>query len=137
MTGTTTSQPARTTRTLDAPGATLTYDLRRNDASSHPPLVLVGTPMGALGFDTLAGYFTDRTVVTYDPRDTKRSTIAMPASDSEGIPAHRGGEAIAERLGTRAVLFPGDHSGFMGGEYGQTGQPEAFAAKLREVLAAP
>jgi hypothetical protein len=34
------------------------------------------------------------------------------------------------------VIFPSDHGGFLGGEYGQTGQPDAFAAKLREVLAA-
>ncbi len=33
------------------------------------------------------------------------------------------------------VIFPSGHAGFLGGEYGQTGEPEAFAAKLREVLA--
>ena len=55
---------------------------------------------------------------------------------SNGNLAQRGGEAAAERLGTEAVKFPGDHGGFMGGEYGQPpGEPEAFAAKLREVLA--
>jgi hypothetical protein len=43
---------------------------------------------------------------------------------------------VAERLGTTAVRFPGDHGGFLGGEYGQTGEPDAFAAKLREVLEA-
>jgi predicted ATPase/class 3 adenylate cyclase len=32
-----------------------------------------------------------------------------------------------------AVVFPSDHGGFLGGEYGQTGDPGAFAAKLREV----
>jgi pimeloyl-ACP methyl ester carboxylesterase len=62
-----------TTHTLDVPGATLTYDVRPNDASTKPPLVLIGSPMGAGGFDTLAGYFTDRTVVTYDPRGSERS----------------------------------------------------------------
>ena len=41
---------------------------------------------------------------------------------------------MAERLGTTLVLFPGDHGGFLGGEYGQMGEPDAFAAKLREVL---
>jgi hypothetical protein len=49
--------------------------------------------------------------------------------------AHRGAEAVAARLGTNVVPFPSDHSGFLGGEYGQTGEPAAFAAKLREVLA--
>jgi pimeloyl-ACP methyl ester carboxylesterase len=55
--------------------------------------------------------------------------------ESEGQLAHRGAIAAAERLGQQAVLFPGDHSGFLGGEHGQAGDPEAFAAKLREVLA--
>ena len=41
----------------------------------------------------------------------------------------------AEReLGMTPVTFPGGHDGFLGGEYGQTGTPDAFAAKLREVL---
>jgi pimeloyl-ACP methyl ester carboxylesterase len=61
------------THTLNAPGAVLTYDVRRNDASTQPVLLLVGSPMGATGFSTLAGQFTDRTVVTYDPRGAERS----------------------------------------------------------------
>jgi pimeloyl-ACP methyl ester carboxylesterase len=280
------------TRTLEAPGATLTYDIRRNDSSTELPLFLIGSPMGAAGFTTLAGHFTDRTVITYDVRGADRSvahdpstpitpqvqaddvhriieevggpvdvfassggavvTLAliaqypndvriavahepplaslvpdrehalainramhetyqrsgfgagmahfiqvvshrgpftaedvaapppdpamfgMPAGDdgsrndlmlghsvlwltsyepdfdaiknaparlligvgakSDGELAHRGGEATAERLGTEPIVFPGDHGGFLGGEYGQTGEPDAFAAKLREVL---
>jgi hypothetical protein len=31
-------------------------------------------------------------------------------------------------------VFPGDHSGFLGGEFGQTGEPVPFAARLLEVL---
>jgi hypothetical protein len=31
------------------------------------------------------------------------------------------------------VIFPSDHAGFLGGEYGQTGEPDAFATKLRQV----
>src|ERR1700757_3405353 len=61
------------TYTLDAPGAVLHYDVRSSDASSEPALLLVGSPMGASGFVTLAGHFTDRTVVTYDPRGAGRS----------------------------------------------------------------
>ena len=49
--------------------------------------------------------------------------------------AARGARAVAERLGTEPVIFPSDHGGFLGGEYGQAGDPDAFAAKLREVLA--
>jgi pimeloyl-ACP methyl ester carboxylesterase len=282
-----------TTQTLEAPGAVLTYDVRPNPDSSEPPLMLIGSPMGAGGFVTLAGHFPDRTVVTYDPRGVERSQksdpttestpeqhgddihriiadlgkgpvdlfassggavnalalvarhpedvrtlvahepplaailpdregalaateavaatyqksgfgpgmaqfilavshkgpmtaefasqpapdpamFGMPAGDdgtrtdallfqniitcthyqpdfaalkaastrvvlgvgaeSEGEMAHRGGEAVAERLGQQPVTFPSGHGGFLGGEYGQSGEPDAFAARLREVL---
>jgi pimeloyl-ACP methyl ester carboxylesterase len=284
-----------TTHTLDVPGATLTYDVRGNDASTEPILLLIGSPMGAAGFGTLARHFADRAVVTYDPRGSERSIKADPASpvtpevhaddlhrliqtigggpvdlfassggavnalalvakhpedvrtlvahepplasvlpdrehamaaaravqetyqrsgwgagmahfiavashqgpftaeiaaqpapdpalfglpteddgsrtdpmlgqhmitsthyepdfdalgsastrivlaageESEGQMTSRGAFAVAERLGTTPVSFPSNHGGFLGGEYGQTGQPDAFAAKLREVLAA-
>ena len=283
-----------TTRTLDAPGAVLTYDVRPNPDSSEPPLMLIGSPMGAGGFVTLASHFPERTVITYDPRGVERSRKAdpttestpeqhaddihriiaavgqgpvdlfassggavnalalvarhpedvrtlvahepplaailpdraaalatteaigatyrtsgfgpamaqfilavshkgpmtaefasqpapdpamfgLPAGDdgtrtdallyqniitcthyepdfaalkaastrivlavgaeSEGEMAHRGGEAVAERLGQQPVAFPSGHGGFLGGEYGQSGEPDAFAARLREVLA--
>jgi pimeloyl-ACP methyl ester carboxylesterase len=283
------------THTLDAPGAVLTYDIRRNEASTEPVLLLIGSPMAAAGFVTLAGHFTDRTVVTYDPRGAERSVKADPASEStpdqhaddlhrlisaldagpveifassggavnalalvarhpeavgtlvaheppaaqavpdrdaalaaardvhetyrragfgpgmakfialvshkgpvaanyvdqpapdpamfglptdddgsrtdvllgqnmvtcthyqfdfdalraastrivigagvesEGELAHRAGVAVAERLGTTAVTFPSGHGGFLGGEYGQRGDPDGFAATLREVLSA-
>jgi pimeloyl-ACP methyl ester carboxylesterase len=289
---TTIIEPA--TSTLDAPGATLTYDVRRNDASTEPILFLIGQPMGAEGFVTLCSHFTDRTVVTYDPRGAERSVktdpaspvnpdiqaddvhriiqeidggpvdlfgssggavtglalvakhpedvrtlvahepplasqvadrelaeaaclavhttyqekgwgagmahfiaivshrgpftaevVAQPAPDpamygmpadddgnrndpmlgwglltvptyepdydalrsastrvvlaageeSNGEMAQRGAYAVAERLGTEVTVFPSDHGGFMGGEHGQTGKPDEFAAKLREVLA--
>jgi pimeloyl-ACP methyl ester carboxylesterase len=61
------------TYTLDAPGAVLHYDVRRNADSIEPPLLLVGSPMEAAAFGALADQFTDRTVVTYDPRGAGRS----------------------------------------------------------------
>jgi pimeloyl-ACP methyl ester carboxylesterase len=61
------------TYTLDVPGAVLSYDIRANDASTEPVLLVIGSPMGADGFVTLAGHFGDRTVVTYDPRGCWRS----------------------------------------------------------------
>ena len=289
----TTTSIEPTTGTLEVAGATLTYDVRRNDTSTEPVLLLVGSPMGAAGFGTLAGHFTDRTVVTYDPRGVERSTtvdpttqstpdehaddlhriiqeldrgpvdlfassggavnalalvaahpddvrvlvahepplaailpdreaalrtcravhesyqrsgwgagmahfiavvshqgpftddfaqqpppdpamFGMPTDDdgsrtdpllgqniiscthyepdfdalraattrvvpaagteSEGEMANRGAHAVAELLGTELELFPSNHGGFLGGEYGQTGDPDAFAAKLRQVL---
>jgi pimeloyl-ACP methyl ester carboxylesterase len=291
----TTRTTQMTTHTLDVPGATLTYDVRRNEASTERILLLIGSPMGAAGFGTLSQHFSDRTVVTYDPRGVERSLKADPASpvtpdvhaddlhrliqaigggpvdlfassggavnalalvskhpedvrtlvahepplasmlpdrehamaatravqetyqrsgwgaglahfialtshrgpftaevasqpapdpamfgmpteddgsrtdpllgqnlitsthygpdfdalrsvstriviaageESEGQLANRGAFAAAERLGTKPVSFPSDHGGFLGGEYGQTGKPDTFAAKLREVLAA-
>ena len=31
-------------------------------------------------------------------------------------------------------MFPSHHGGFLGGGHGYAGEPEAFAAKVREVL---
>ena len=281
-----------TTRTLEAPGATLTYDVRPGGSADAPPLMLIGSPMAAAGFGTLASHFPERTIVTYDPRGAERSTkddpssesnpeqhaddlhriiqevggpvdlfassggavnalalvakhpedvrtlvaheppiatvlpdngnakavvraiqssyqaggfgpgmahfmavtshrgefsddfasqpapdpaqFGMPAEDdgsrtdvmlgqnilgtthyepdfealraastrivigagaeSAGEMANRGGHAVAERLGQQPVIFPSHHGGFLGGEYGWPGEPDAFAAKLREVL---
>jgi hypothetical protein len=55
-------------------------------------------------------------------------------AESGQLVAGRAGLAVAERLGTPAVTFPGGHDGFLGGEYGQTGEPDAFAATLHKVL---
>jgi pimeloyl-ACP methyl ester carboxylesterase len=68
------------TDTLEAPGAVLHYDVRAGEASTGPVLLIIGSPMGAEGFGTLAGHFTDRTVVTYDPRGAGRS----PRTDGAG-----------------------------------------------------
>ena len=57
-----------TTHTLDLPGAALTYDVTEAESESTQPVLLIGSPMEACGFMTLAGHFRDRTVVTYDPR---------------------------------------------------------------------
>jgi pimeloyl-ACP methyl ester carboxylesterase len=279
---------------LDVPGAVLHYDVRNSDDSTHPVLLIIGSPMGAEGFVTLAGHFPDRTVVTYDPRGSGRSgrtdgaaettpdehaddlhrligavaggpvdvfassggavnalalvakhpeqvrtlvaheppagrelpdrdavlaavgdirdtyqrvgfgpamaefialishdgplpddyadqpapdpaAFGLPTSDSGSrddpllgqnivscityqhdfdalhaaptrivvgvgatsgtMLAGRAAVAVAERLGTTPVTFPGGHDGFLGGEYGGMGEPDAFAATLREVLA--
>jgi hypothetical protein len=46
----------------------------------------------------------------------------------------RASVATAELLGQQATVFPSHHGGFLGGEFGYAGQPEAFARRLREVL---
>jgi len=281
-----------TTQTLQALGATIAYDVRGGTSTDQPPLFLLGSPMGASGFATLAGHFPDRTIITYDPRGAERSVkddpstesdpdqhaddihriieavggpvdmfassggavnalalvashpedvrvliahepplaamlpdaanckaavrairdsyqkggfgagmahfiditsrrgelpddiasqpapdpaaFGMPTEDngdrtdvmlsqniintthyepdfdalkrasttivlaagkeSEGEMPNRGAYAVADRLGTTVVVFPSHHGGFLGGEFGYAGQPEAFARKLREVL---
>jgi pimeloyl-ACP methyl ester carboxylesterase len=76
---TTLTEPATSTLTVD--GATLAYDVREVD-SPAPVLLLIGSPMGASGFGNLASHFTDRTVVTYDPRGVDRSSKADPTGAS-------------------------------------------------------
>jgi pimeloyl-ACP methyl ester carboxylesterase len=56
-------------------------------------------------------------------------------AESEGQMARRGGEGVAERLGTMPVIFPSHHGGFLGPEWGMGGDPDGFAAVLRETLA--
>jgi pimeloyl-ACP methyl ester carboxylesterase len=73
MTDSTRTLTDPTTHTLEVPGAVITYDIRSNDESRESVLVLIGSPMGASGFPTLASHFADRTVVTYDPRGADRS----------------------------------------------------------------
>jgi len=53
--------------------------------------------------------------------------IAAVGDKSRGQLAHNGGLGLAKRLGTQAVVFPGDHGGFQS-------HAAEFAAKLREVL---
>jgi pimeloyl-ACP methyl ester carboxylesterase len=80
------------TQTLDLPGATLSYDVREAASeSTEPVLLMIGSPMDASGFTPLAGYFPDRTVVTYDPRGVGRSprpdgvTGATPDEHAEDL----------------------------------------------------
>src|SRR5262245_53718445 len=74
-----TSMTETQTHTLTVPGAVLTYDVR---PGGEPTLLIIGSPMGAAGFTTLASHFTDRTVVTYDPRGAERSRRTDGAAES-------------------------------------------------------
>src|SRR3712207_3338909 len=85
--------------TLDAPGARLVYDLRRNDTTTEPPLVLIGSPMGAGGFPSLAEHLEDRTLVSYDPRNNgERSVVDDPTAritpETQADDVHRVIEAV-------------------------------------------
>src|SRR4051794_30719124 len=65
-----------TTHTLATAGAQIAYDVHGPlpPADGRPALLMIGQPMTADGFSTLASHFPDRTVVTYDPRGLGRST---------------------------------------------------------------
>jgi pimeloyl-ACP methyl ester carboxylesterase len=60
-------------------------------------------------------------------KGTPRIVVAA-GDESENQLAYRTAVALAARLGTTLVRFPGDHGGFMT-------RPDAFAARLQEVLA--
>src|SRR3954447_4936163 len=62
-----------------------------------------------------------------------RVVIAV-GEESEGTFTGRTAVAAAELLGQQPTVFPSHHGGFLGGEFGYAGQPEAFARRLREVL---
>jgi pimeloyl-ACP methyl ester carboxylesterase len=64
------------TRRLEVAGGTLCYDVRGDLTGERPDpvLLMAGFPMDANGFTTLAAHFTDRPVVTYDPRSVGRSS---------------------------------------------------------------
>ena len=63
-----------------------------------------------------------------------RVVIAV-GEESTDVFTGRTAVATAELLSQQATVFPSHHGGFLGGEFGYPGQPEAFAHKLREVLA--
>jgi len=64
-----------TTHKLETSGAEIVYDVHGPlpTAGGRPPLFMIAQPMDASGFSTLASYFPDRTVITYDPRGLGRS----------------------------------------------------------------
>jgi pimeloyl-ACP methyl ester carboxylesterase len=64
------------TRVVGDGADAITYDVRGDLADAtpdRPALLIIGSPMDASGFGTLAGHFTDRPVVTYDPRGSGRN----------------------------------------------------------------
>jgi len=56
--------------------------------------------------------------------------VVAAGATSKGQLAHRGAVALADRLGTPIVEFPGDHGGFLA-------LPEQCAQVLDQVLTEP
>jgi pimeloyl-ACP methyl ester carboxylesterase len=84
----------------------------------------------------------DRSSAVTDYRLDVEALVAAPTriviavgEESAGTFTGRAAVATAELLGRDATVFPSHHGGFAGGEFGYAGQPEAFARKLRDVLA--
>jgi pimeloyl-ACP methyl ester carboxylesterase len=69
-----------TSHTLEVPGARLHYEVQ----GGGPALMLVGHPMGASGFASMAALLAEfHTVVTHDPRGFAGSTIDDPDQDAD------------------------------------------------------
>ncbi|BCJ26220.1 hydrolase [Actinocatenispora sera] len=84
----------------------------------------------------------DRALAITDYRPDVAALTAAPTrviiavgEESAGTFTARTATATAALLGQEATVFPSHHGGFVGGEHGYAGQPEAFARRLREVLA--
>jgi pimeloyl-ACP methyl ester carboxylesterase len=78
----------------------------------------------------LGHYF--RAIAAYEPdfgalKAGSSRIVPAVGDESRDQLAHQGGLGLAEKLGTKAVVFPGAHGGF-------ESHPAEFAARLREVL---
>jgi pimeloyl-ACP methyl ester carboxylesterase len=87
-----TDTKAAQTLTVGAGEDLITYDVRGDlvDATTdRPALFILGSPMEASYFAQLAEHFTDRPVITYDPRGTARNphgtTLITPEQHAEDI----------------------------------------------------
>ena len=103
---------AADSKTLEARGATIAYDVREAEGSStHPTLLLIAQPMDARGFSSLAEHFRDRRVVTYDPRGVNRSELAegssKPTVEDRADDLHR----LISELGSNPVDIFGSSGG--------------------------
>src|SRR3954469_16827390 len=94
-----------TTHVLATAEADIAYDVHGPlpTADGPPPLFMIGQPMPASGFATLASHFPDRTVVTYDPRGLGRSTRKDGRADHSPTVQADDVHAVIEALGAGPV----------------------------------
>jgi pimeloyl-ACP methyl ester carboxylesterase len=94
-----------TTHILETAEADIAYDVRGPlpTADGRRPLFMIGQPMDAAGFATLASHFSDRTVVTYDPRGLGRSTRKDGRVDNGPTDQADDVHAVIEALGVGSV----------------------------------
>ncbi|MFC0006152.1 alpha/beta fold hydrolase [Micromonospora siamensis] len=79
---------------------------------------------------TVSGYHPWVDALTAAPT---RIVIAV-GEESAGTFTARTAAAMAALLGQETTVFPSHHGGFLGADSGYPGQPEAFAARLRQVV---
>jgi hypothetical protein len=73
----------------------------------------------------------------------QRGAVVLPGDHRVQLAAQRGLhrgvrsnplDRTLQVAAVQATVFPSHHGGFLGGEFGYPGQPEAFARRLRDVL---
>ena len=94
-----------TTHTLHTTQADIACDVHGPlpTTGGRRPLFMIGQPMTAGGFSTLASHFPDRTVITYDPRGLGRSTRSDGRVDNSPVIQAHDVHAVIEAVGAGAV----------------------------------
>src|SRR5258706_16079648 len=94
-----------TMHVLETAEADIAYDVHGPlpTADGRPPLCMIGQPMSASGFATLASHFPDRTVVTYDPRGIGRSVRRDGRLDNSPTVQANDVHGLIEALGAGPV----------------------------------
>src|SRR5215212_5905683 len=94
-----------TMHTLETAEADIAYDVDGPlpPADGRPSLLMIGQPMDASGFRTLASHFPDRTVVTYNPRGLGRTTRKDGRVDHAPTLQANDVHAVIEALGAGPV----------------------------------
>src|SRR3977135_3758499 len=86
-----------TTHKLETTKADIVYDVHGPlpTGDGHPPLFMIGQPMDASGFSTLASHFPDRTEFTFVPYAHGRAPPPYPQGGPGGPRALRRGRRRA------------------------------------------
>jgi pimeloyl-ACP methyl ester carboxylesterase len=94
-----------TTHILETTEVDLAYDVHGPlpSADGRPPLFMIGQPMEAGGFTTLAALLPERTVITYDPRGLGRSTRKDGRTENTPTVQAADVHAVIEALGVGPV----------------------------------
>src|SRR5438270_6673822 len=92
-------------RILQTTEADIAYDVHGAlpTGDGRAPVFMIGQPMTASGFETLASHFPDRTVITYDPRGLGRSTRTDGRVDNAPTVQANDVHAVIEALGAGPV----------------------------------